>query len=135
MMVNSALGKSCCQNLCSQLLIFLNGMGFCTPFLENRKTSFGIFVGLRLLMGFGVFPGGVVNSTSDLLFTAPSAHEVGLALGFVGSFGVWGFFLVVGGYSWMKWWFFNHVGCGVLCRRLSLRHSLSFRISRFLTDS
>ena len=29
-----------------------------------------------------------MNSTSDLLFTAPPAHEVGLALGFVGSFGV-----------------------------------------------
>ena len=32
--------------------------------------------------------GGVVNSTSNLLFTAPPAHEVGLALGFVWSFGV-----------------------------------------------
>ena len=35
--------------------------------------------------------GGVVNSTSNL-FTAPPAHGVGLALGFVGSFGVRVFF-------------------------------------------
>ena len=42
--------------------------------------------GLWCLAGFGA--GGVVNSTSDLLFTAPPAHEVGLALEFVGSFRV-----------------------------------------------
>ena len=37
-MVNSAPGKRRCKNLINQLLIFLNGMGFCTPFLENGKT-------------------------------------------------------------------------------------------------
>ena len=46
--------------------------------------------GLWCLAGFGA--GGVVNSTSDLLFTAPPSHEVGLALEFVGSFGVQIFF-------------------------------------------
>ena len=46
--------------------------------------------GLWCLSSFDA--GGVVNSTSNLLFTAHPAHEVGLALGFVGSFGVWGFF-------------------------------------------
>ena len=74
--------------------------------------------GLWCLSSFDA--GGVVNSTSNLLFTAPPAHEVGLALGFVGSFGVWVSFLMVGGFSWMEWWFFNCVGCGVSCRRLSL---------------
>ena len=39
-----------------------------------------------------------MSSTSNLLFIAPPAHEVGLALGFVGSFGVWVFLLVVGGF-------------------------------------
>ena len=39
-----------------------------------------------------------MNSTSNLLFAAPPAHEVGLALGFVGSFGVWGFFWWLGGF-------------------------------------
>ena len=29
-----------------------------------------------------------MNSTSNLLFNAPPAHQAGLALGFVGSFGV-----------------------------------------------
>ena len=38
MMVNSALGKSSKRNLICQLLIFLSGMGFCTPFPENGKT-------------------------------------------------------------------------------------------------
>ena len=42
--------------------------------------------GLWCLSSFDA--GGVVNSTSNLLFTAPPPHEVGLALGFVGSFGV-----------------------------------------------
>ena len=42
--------------------------------------------GLWCLSSFGA--GGVVNSTSNLLFNAPPAREVGLALGFVGSFGV-----------------------------------------------
>ena len=74
--------------------------------------------------------GGVVKSTSNLLFTAPPAHGVGLALGFFGGFGVWGF-LGGWGFLWIEWWFFDHVGCGVSCRRLVLRHSLSFRISRF----
>ena len=66
-------------------------------------------------MSFHLRCWGNVNSTSNLLFTAP-AHEVGLALGFLGGFGVWGFW-VVG-------------RCGDSCRRRSLRHSLSFRISR-----
>ena len=47
--------------------------------------------GLWCLAGFGA--GGVVNSTSDFLFTAPPAHEVGWALEFVGSFGVQIFYL------------------------------------------
>ena len=38
-MVNSALGKNCHENLICQLLIFLNGMDVCTPFLENGKTE------------------------------------------------------------------------------------------------
>ena len=42
--------------------------------------------GLWCLSSFSAW--GVVNSTSNLLFTAPPAHEVGLALGFAGSFGV-----------------------------------------------
>ena len=84
--------------------------------------------GLWCLSSFDA--GGVVNSISNLLFTALPAHEVGLALGFVGSFGVW-FFFGGWGFPWMEWWFFSHVGCDVTCRRLSLRHSLSFRISRF----
>ena len=42
--------------------------------------------GLWFLSSFGA--GGVVNSTPNLLFNAPPAHEVGLALGFVGSFGM-----------------------------------------------
>ena len=44
--------------------------------------------------------GGVVNSTSNLLFTAPPAHEVGLALGFVGSFGAWVFWWLGGFLEW-----------------------------------
>ena len=43
--------------------------------------------GLWCLSGF--VAGGVVNSTSNRLFVAPPAHEVGLALGFVGGFVVW----------------------------------------------
>ena len=72
-----------------------------------------------------------MNSTSDLLFTAPPAHEVGLALEFVGSFGVQIFFLCWG-VSLMEWWFLNHVGCGTACHSISLRHLLSFRISRII---
>ena len=30
----------------------------------------------------------------------------------------------------MEWWFLNHVGCGATCHCISLRHLLSFRISR-----
>ena len=86
--------------------------------------------GLWCLAGFGA--GGVVNSTSDLLFTA-GAHEVGLALEFVGSFGVQIFFFffifLILGVSLMEWWFLNHVGCGTTCHSISLRHLLSFRIS------
>ena len=63
--------------------------------------------GLWCLAGFGA--GGVVNSTSDLLFTAPPAHEVGLALEFVGSFGVqiflFFFIFLMLGVSLMEWWF------------------------------
>ena len=36
---DSALGKSCRENLICRLFIFLNGMGFCTLFLENEKTE------------------------------------------------------------------------------------------------
>ena len=39
--------------------------------------------GLWCLPSFGA--GGVVNSTSDLLFTAPPAHEVGLAWSLLGA--------------------------------------------------
>ena len=42
-----------------------------------------------------------MNLTSNLLFAAPPAREVGLALGFVGGFGVWGFW-VVGGFPCMS---------------------------------
>ena len=53
-------------------------------------------------MSFRLRCWGVVNSTSDLLFTAPPAHVVGLALEFVGSFGVqiflFLFFFYVGGF-------------------------------------
>ena len=73
--------------------------------------------GLWCLAGFGA--GGVVNSTSDLLFTAPPAHGVGLALEFVGSFGVQIFFLMLG-VPLMEWRFLNHVGCGTTCHSISL---------------
>ena len=88
---------------------------------------------LRCLAGFGA--GGVVNSTSDLLFTAPPAHEVGLALEFVGSFGVQIFFFLnffdVGGFL-DGVVVLDHVGCGTACHSISLRHLLSFRISRII---
>ena len=48
------------------------------------------------LVSFQLRCWGVVNSISNLLFSAPPANGVGLALGFVGSFGVWVVFLVVG---------------------------------------
>ena len=66
----------------------------------------GASAGLWCLSGFAA--GRVVNSTSILLFTAPPAHEVGLALGLLGAL-VCGF-LVVQGFPWMEWWFSNHVG-------------------------
>ena len=55
--------------------------------------------GLWCLASFGA--GGVVNSTSDLSFTAPPAHQVGLALEFVRSFGVQIFF----SYFFLGWGF------------------------------
>ena len=90
--------------------------------------------GLWCLAGFGA--GGVVNSTSDLLFTAPPAHEVGLALEFVGSFGVQIFliffnFFDVGGFL-DGVVVLDHVGRGTACHSISLRHLLSFRISRII---
>ena len=69
--------------------------------------------GLWCLSSFGA--GGVVNSTSDLLFTDPPAHGVGLALEFVGSFGVQIFFLFF--YFFDVWGFLDGVvvleSCGV----------------------
>ena len=57
--------------------------------------------GPGLLVGFAVFlaslMGGVVNSTLNMLFVVPPAHGVGLALGFVRAFGVWGSFEWLGG--------------------------------------
>ena len=86
--------------------------------------------GLWCLARFGA--GGVVNSTSDLLFTAPPAHEVGLALEFVGSFDVQIFFFFdVGGFL-DGVVVLDHVGCGTACHSVSLRHLLSFRISRII---
>ena len=88
--------------------------------------------GLWCLAGFGA--GGVVNSTSGLLFTAPPVHEVGLALEFVGSFGVqilFIYFFDVGGFL-DGVVVLDHVGCGTACHSVSLRHLLSFRISRII---
>ena len=51
--------------------------------------------GLRCLSSF--VAGGVVNSTSNLLCTAPLAHKVGLALELLGAL-VCGSFLMVGGF-------------------------------------
>ena len=42
--------------------------------------------------------GGVVNSAFNMLFVAPPVHGLGLALGFVSSFHVWGSFEWLGGY-------------------------------------
>ena len=41
-----------------------------------------------------------MKTTCNLLFTAPPAHEVGLALGFVGSFGVWLFWWLGSFFGW-----------------------------------
>ena len=80
MMVSSALGKSCHRNL-----ICLEWYEILRSIPREWKNIIWDLHGA----------GGVVNSTSDLLFTAPLAHEVRLALGFVGSFGVC-FFLWLG---------------------------------------
>ena len=77
-----------------------------------------------------------MNSTSDLLFTAPPAHEVGLALEFVGSFRVQIFIFIfnffdVGGFL-DGVVVLDHVGCGTACHSICLRHLLSFRISRII---
>ena len=61
----------------------LHGLG---PSDHLGSSWAGAPVGLWCLSSFDA--GGVVTSTSNLLFTASPAHEVGLALGFVGSFGV-----------------------------------------------
>ena len=54
-----------------------------------------------------------------MLFAAPPAHVVGLTLGLVGGFDVWGF-LDGSGFPWIEWWLSDLVRCGVSCRCLSL---------------
>ena len=91
--------------------------------------------GLWCLAGFGA--GGVVNSTSDLLFAAPPPMRLGWHWSLLGAL-VCRFFLffflifLMLGVSLMEWWFLNHVGCGTTCHSISLRHLLSFRISRII---
>ena len=90
MMVNSALRKSCHRNLiCLEWYEILHSIPKEWKNIIWVLHGAGAPGGLWCLSSF--VAGGVVNSTSDLLFTAPLAHEVGLALGFVGSFGVWVF--------------------------------------------
>ena len=78
--------------------------------------------------------GGVVNSTSNLLFAAPPAHGVGLTLGFVGGFGVWSF-LGGWGISLDEWWFCDLWGVVFHVDLLVSDIHLLLELVDFLTNS